>query len=314
MRLGLFPFLFAMSTIEWSERQPMPRAAAGGAAAFLGKELVIAGGTAWDGDVKLWLQDVQVYNPVSNRWSHGPKLPEPLAYGPFTSSATGLEIFGGTDGKTVHRTSWKLDAAKKSWVQTGSVPADVLLGRAARVGDSVFLFGGCPDAADLTACSDAVWHRNGDGMWRRVSAIPGGALAMLAIAVSGSAIYIFGGCSMAPGGKVTNHTKAYRYDSSANQWKSIRELPAGNRGLSAVASGESSIYLFGGYTDSEFTSDVLLYDVGKDTYRRMNPMPVGLLGIEFVSNGRKMYGAGGEDRMRSRSARLFEGTISVTAK
>jgi N-acetylneuraminic acid mutarotase len=312
MRL-LFPLLFlAMSNIEWSERQPMPRGEAGGAAAFLGEDLVIAGGTAWDGDIKTWLQDVQVYRPGANRWSQGPKLPVPLAYGPFAASSSGLEIFGGTDGKTVHRTSWKLDGARTSWAPTGSVPADVLLGRAARIGDSTFIVGGCSDVADLSKCSDTVWQRRGDAEWRRLSRIPSGPLALHAIAVSGSNIYIFGGCSIPASGKVLNHNRAYRYDSSSGEWKSLRELPAGNRGLIAVAVSERSIYLFGGYTDAGFTSEVLLYDITKDSYTRLNPMPLGLLGIEFALNGNRIYGAGGEDRMRSRSARLFEGLIPVT--
>jgi uncharacterized metal-binding protein len=315
----LFPalFFFVMSpvtTIEWSERRPMPRAEAGGAAAYIGSELVIAGGTAWDGDVKVWLKDVQVYQPASDRWISGPSLPVALAYGPFVASAGGLEIFGGSDGKTVYRNSWRLNAANKSWERTGTVPADVLLGRAARVDHSVFLFGGCPDAADLARCSDAVWRRDGEGEWRRVSTIPGGPLALPAIAVSGSSIYLFGGCSMPASGKVMNHAGAYRYDSETNVWTTIQKLPAANRGLSAIASAKRYIYLFGGYTDSGFSSEVLLYDIEKDSYSRLKPMPVGLLGIEFVLNGHSIYGAGGEDRMRGRSARLLQGTLKETPR
>jgi N-acetylneuraminic acid mutarotase len=317
MRLVPALFLFAMSSltnIEWSEGPPMPRAQAGGAAAYLDDELVIAGGTAWDGDVKVWLSDVQIYEPASNRWRPGPKLPVPLAYGPFVSSIAGLEVFGGTGGKTVHRTSWRLDPHKTEWKQTGSVPADVLLGRAAPVGESVLLFGGCRDAADLTSCSDVVWRRDGNGAWRSVTEVPDGALALPAIAVSRSAIYLFGGCSIRADGKVANHTRAYRYDSNTDQWKSLRDLPAGNRGLSAVAYGDQSILLFGGYTDAGFSSDVLLYDIQTDTYSRLKPMPVGLLGTEFVLNGHRVYGAGGEDRMRGRSARLLKGTLAGASR
>src|SRR5262249_5480747 len=174
-------------------------------------------------------------------------------------------------------------------------------------------FGGCTDVNDLTACSDAVWRREGNSDWRRVSAIPGGALALPAIAVSGSAVYVFGGCSPREGA-VTNHAQAYRYDPAGNRWTPVRELPTGNRGLSAIASGSSSIYLFGGYTDAGFSSDVLLYDVAKDTYSRLKPLPVGLMGAEFVLNGLHVYGAGGEDRMRGRSPRLLQGKLAETPR
>jgi N-acetylneuraminic acid mutarotase len=315
--MRFLPFLFLTSfvnDIEWSEHLQMPHAQAGGAAAYISDELIVAGGTTWTGDVKSWLADVQIYNPVSNTWRFGPKLPVPLAYGPYVSSPAGLEIFGGTDGQTARRDQWKLKTANGGWVRTGSMPADALLGRAAQVGASVFVFGGCSDVAELGTCSDAVWRRNGNGKWLRASTIPSGPLALAAAAVSRSSVYLFGGCSIDTGGKLVNHRRASRYDSISNEWKPVRELPAGNRGLSALAYDDRSIFLFGGYTDSGFSSEVLLYDIPSDTYRKLKPMPLAVAGVEFVLNGRTLYGAGGEDRMRSRSARLFEANLAVTAQ
>jgi N-acetylneuraminic acid mutarotase len=302
--------LFAASpvmSIHWFERHPMPRAQAGGAAAYMGNEVVVAGGTAWDGEVKIWLKDVQIYQPALDRWTNGPPLPVPLAYGPYVASSDGLEILGGSDGAAAQRAAWKLNSAKTKWEQTGSVPEDVLLARAAKIGNSTFLFGGCSDVADLTGCTNAVRRRSGASEWRRISTIPGGPLALSAVAVSVSDVYLFGGCSMGPAGKALNHKNAYRYGSSTNRWESIRELPVANRGLSAVAYGNNFIYLFGGYTDSGFSSEVLSYDIERNSYTRLKPMPAGLLGVEFVLNGNNVYGAGGEDRMRGRSNRLLEG-------
>src|SRR6266550_315225 len=83
-------------TLVWTERKSMARPESGGAAGFLDGELVIAGGTTWDGDTKMWLKDVQIYGPRRNAWRSGPPLPITLAYGPFVHSPDGLEIFGGT--------------------------------------------------------------------------------------------------------------------------------------------------------------------------------------------------------------------------
>src|SRR5438552_17333276 len=91
--LGMAPM-----SLVWTERKSMARPEAGGAAGVLDGEFVIAGGATWDGATKLWLKDVQIYDPRQNAWRSGPALPAPLAYGPFVHSAYGLEIFGGTDG------------------------------------------------------------------------------------------------------------------------------------------------------------------------------------------------------------------------
>jgi N-acetylneuraminic acid mutarotase len=326
MRLLTAWFLLAISptmTLVWSERKSMPRPEAGGAAAFLDGELVIAGGATWEGDIKLWLKDVQLYDPRQNAWRSGPALPVPLAYGPFVHSADGLEIFGGTDGRQAHRESWKLDWSKSKWHATGAIPADALLGRAARIGGSVFILGGCPEVADLTGCSDSVWRRDGSGRWRRVSSLPGGPLALTAIAVARNWIYLFGGCSMLSAGALVNRSAAYSYDPQTNTWLTLHALPNARRGASAVPIDDRSILLFGGYTASPheaagksasfgFSSDVLVYDIGTDTYKPATPMPLPVLGIEFVMSG-KLYGAGGEDRMHGRSGRLWEGQLAEPA-
>jgi N-acetylneuraminic acid mutarotase len=300
--------LAAALLLTWNERRPMPLPEAGGSVGFIGGELVIAGGTAWDGDTKLWLKEVQVYNPAKDEWRAGPTLPTGTAYGPFVHSADGLEVFGGTDGKQVHREAWKLDPAKTRWESTGEVPADVLLGAAALSGGDVFLFGGCPDAADLTRCSDAVWKRE-SGKWRRVSTLPGGPMALSAISSVDGQIYVFGGCSMPSAGKVLNHAEAYRFDTRKNTWTTLHSLPSPSRGLSAVAINDHHIYLLGGYGET-FSADVLVYDTRAYSYQRAASLPVPLMATPFVRDGRKLYGAGGEDRPKGRSARMLVGDIA----
>jgi N-acetylneuraminic acid mutarotase len=306
-------------TLEWTEGKSMPRPEGGGASAFLEGELVIAGGTTWDGDTKRWLKDVQIYDPRRKEWRSGPPLPMPMAYGPFVYAPDGLEIFGGGDGPKVHRESWKLDRSKSKWQATGTLPADTLLSRAARVGDSVFIFGGCPDVANLAGCSDSVWRRDGGGPWRCVASLPGGPLALAAVAVAHGRIYLFGGCAMPTAGALVNRGSAYRYDPRSNAWTTLRPLPKANRGAAAVAAGRS-ILIFGGYTATPreaagksasfgFSAEVLVYDVAADTYEPATPLPLPIIGIEFVKSGNALYGAGGEDRMRGRSARLIHGRI-----
>lgn len=309
MRLAILALFMAPSVqLTWSTQSPLPRAQAGGAVALLGDTMVVAGGTAWENGVKLWLGDVQLYDTRRDQWRSGPALPEALAYGPFAQSASAVEIFGGSDGTRSSRTIWRLDSQIKQWTKAGETAAVHLLGRAARIGKKVFLFGGCTDVADLTQCSDAVWLREGNGAWREVAKLPGGRVALSAAAVLGQRVFLFGGCSMPAAAQLKNHAEAWSFDTTSFQFRRLRDLPAPNRGLTAVAM-KGRIWLFGGYTTDGFTAATLAYDPVGDTYVHQAPMPVAMTSAEFVVRGRRLWAAGGEDRMKSRSSRTLAATI-----
>lgn len=284
----------------------MPRAQAGGAAAMFGDTMVIAGGTAWEDGVKLWLADVQLFDARADRWRTGPALPEHLAYGPFAQSGAALEIYGGAGSASgaPSRAIWRIDASLGKWTRVGDTPADHLLGRAARVGRRVFLFGGCSDVADLTRCSDAVWMREDGGIWRQVAKLPGGAVALSAAAVLQGRVYLFGGCAMPEAGKLFNRAEAWAFDPVSLRFYRLRDLPAANRGLTAgVLNGR--ILLFGGYTGGGFTAEVWSFDPASDSYAAQTPMPAAMTSAEFVPRGSVLWAAGGEDRMKHRSALTF---------
>lgn len=287
----------------------MPEAEAGGAAAWLGGELILAGGTKWAGGKKRFLRSTQIYEPGADRWRTGPNLTFEMAYGPFVSSAGGLEVFGGIGSEGVHRESWVLSAGSKAWKRSGTVPADVLLGGAAAAGGSVYLLGGCPDAADLTRCSDIVWKRSDSGEWQEVSRLPQGPLALHAVAASRSQIYVFGGCSMAEG-QVRNHAEAWTFDIGTSKWTRLPPLPEAARGVVGVMPDSTQVLLVGGYAAAGFTSQVLTFDTKTRTYRALRDLPVGLMGVAAVSDGKRIYVAGGEDKPRNRSPRLLRAELS----
>lgn len=288
----------AGASLVWSEQAPMLRAQAGGAAMLVGRTMVIAGGTTWENGEKLWLRDVQLFDTQSGVWRKGPELPEAQAYGP----SAGLEIFSGS------RTIWRLDSQLRGWSKAGETPGVHLLGRAVRVGERVLLFGGCKDVVDLTTCTDSVWlrERDGDG-WREVAKLPAGKVALSASAMLGRTVYLFGGCSMPEPGKVLNHAEAFAFDTDTFAFRRLRDLPAPNRGLTAAAV-HGRVLLFGGYA-TEFVADVFAYDPASDTYTRETLMPLAMSSAEFVVDGSRLIAAGGEDRMKHRSARTIVATV-----
>jgi N-acetylneuraminic acid mutarotase len=242
-------------------------------------------------------------------------LPAPLAYGAALRSGVALEIYGGTDGERVYHDIWRLEAGKNAWTQAGKVPTDTLLGRAERSDGRVYLFGGCSDVVDLTRCNDAVQVRQADGAWRKISAMPQGALSMPASAVVRGKVYLFGGCVMPEKGKLINRADAYSFDPQARRWTRLNPLPRANRALTAAAWEDRYVLLFGGYTASEeeaagkptdfgFAATVLAYDVTTGNYTEMASLPLPVSEMEMLIQGDQIFGIGGEHRNRDRTARL----------
>jgi N-acetylneuraminic acid mutarotase len=301
--------------ILWRSGAPMPLALAGGASGMVGGELVVAGGTRWENGRKLWLKRVDIYSPERNRWRTGPELPYALAYGgSILTPDGGLEIFGGADGATLHRECWKLDAAKRGWTMTGTLPADLLFAAAAAVDDQTWLIGGCADAGDLSRCRPGVFLRDRSGRWHTKGSMPRDAGYMGGSAVLGNYVYLFGGCSAVAGGGLVNLRTSYRFDTRAGAWQPVAPLPCALRGVAAAGVRPRFIYLIGGYgtcggeQEEGFRAAVHRYDAVRNSYAPATPLPAPLM-TDFRLAGNALYGAGGEDGIKSRSGRTLIGNL-----
>lgn len=306
--------------ITWRDLPPMPIGVAGGASAPLGDgKLLYAGGTTWVGGVKHWLRDVHLYDPARKSWTPGPELPEPLAYGGQATTRDGLEVFGGLNQNGLSKNCWRFNTRQAQWSQAGQLPQDAVLSRVERVENADYLFGGCSDAAVPMHCTSSVWKRDTTGKWTHTGEMPDGAISLRAGAVLDGHIYLFGGCSEVSGG-VVNRDSAYRYDPATGQWRKLGPLPAPVRGMTAATIGAGRILLAGGYKASAqeaassgpeygFTDEVWIYDAGQDRYQRATSLPFAVSGIEIIVHNGMILALGGEDRMRSRSHRLIQGTF-----
>src|SRR6476469_1345405 len=123
--------------IDWHDLRPLPAGVAGGAAAFEGDSVVYAGGTTWQNGSTRWLKDVWILDPRDRHWKPGPELPRAMAYGPFATIDGGLEIYGGTDGTGLNRTSLRLRGGK--WSEVGPAHPHPLLARANAAGGSIYV-------------------------------------------------------------------------------------------------------------------------------------------------------------------------------
>ena len=307
-----------MPVIRWHEQTPMPGGVAGGAAAAFAREIVYAGGTTWDSGRKRYLTSVHCYQRDRKVWRLGPALPERMAYGPSFQQGTRLEILGGENENGTSRHCWALRDEAKQWTSCGDLPADSILGSAAVVKDQVYLLGGCRSSADLSSCSDRVYRRGKEGRWEAITRIPGGPLAMAAIVALEGKIYLFGGCTLVLG-QIENQRKAYRYEPDRDKWTELPNLPIMVRGISAIALDKTRILLAGGYSASAgkaaphetnlgFSDKAWIFDVSGDSFSETSRVPLAVAGMALLAERNTIWGLGGEDRMKSRSARFFEGS------
>jgi len=310
MRALLLLFAAAnFAHLTWVDKRPLPAEVAGGYVVTIQNKIIYAGGTNWQNGLKHWFREVNRYDPEKDQWEPAPALPMPLAYGGFCETQGAVEIFGGSDGHRVHRECWRLEPGAKAWTQSGMLASDPLLGRVVKVAGKVYSFGGCPDVVDLTGCSETVYVRENSGAWQPVSTMPAGRISDFAAAVADGQVFLFGGCSMPAPEKLINRKEAYSFDTRNRAWKSLRPLSQANRGLSALTWDNQHIVILGGFTDLGFAAEGFIYDVSKDQYQKITPLPVGLSGLETVRLAQSIFALAGEDKMRGRTARVFQGSF-----
>jgi len=299
----------SISFTRWQEIAPLPTPLAGGYGFADHDQVIYAGGSTWKNGVKEYRANVHVYDGKSLQWRGMPSLPVALAYGAAVMTSQGPEILGGVNSDRVSRQNLRFEPKSNAWRESGMLPADSLLSRAEVVGDEVLLFGGCPDLADLTGCSDAVWSRDHLGKWKRVASLPHGALAVAASAVLGRSVYLFGGCSMPRASEVVNHDEAWKFDTPTHQWKQLHSMPHAARGLAAIALDNHRVLIAGGYR-SDFSADVVIYDATLDRYTNAPSLPLAAANVTLIRSANKIFALGGEDRMKSRTPRAFAAILN----
>lgn len=302
-----------MIRIDWQDLTPLPRPASGCMVALAGGGYCAAGGTVWQDGEKTFLPDVQIYDLTAGQWRPGPPLPVPLAYGMAVPTPDGMAIYGGADSGKTYGGGWRWQTGAGGWTPAEDLPAALVLARALVLGGEVFVFGGAPEVADLTAASARVWRRSA-GAWEHAANVPGGPLVMMALAASEGLIYCFGGCSMPAAGVVENSGAAWAYDPAAGTWTALRPLPTPVRGAAAVTLSPGRIALLGGYAGAGaghgFDGSVFVYDSRADVYTEATPLPAGVSGIEFVLVGDVLLGTCGEDGVKRRFGRLLAGRVA----
>ncbi len=313
----LLPFLLSFKTptpaegradrIDWSRGPDVPLPRGGYFAAWHRGGLLLGGGTYWKDQKKLWTDKVSFYDPAKGIWTERERLPRPLAYGITALVGGKLLIMGGIDQEeTLNRTIYRHSGRK--WVKEGETPIGFVYATGVTVGRKIYILGGATSASDVTTATSQAWSFDVDkNRWEKLSDIPGPPREIHATAANGESIYVFGGVTQEPGKAFRNLDDAHRLDTKTRTWHPIRPLPQPARAFWATSVG-SSVYLLGGFGDGGLNT-VYRYDPAQNTYELFSQMPFPLMDTKFFFHDGVFYGAGGEDKLRSRFSGLLIGRM-----
>ncbi len=295
MTKQLFLSLALISTAQaqWTALPPLPAPNGGFICGDDDGQIVVLGGTNWEGGKKNWLNKKHIFDPAKMIWSTDPKFDEKVAYAVSLQRKDGFSFMGGFDGE------------KARYIANGVLAA----GGRGHFGN--ILVGGTNDPANLAGLSKETWmYGKGE---TRMADYPDRPFAVAASAVVGDELFVFGGMNYDTGGKVAVNTDvAYAFSPKKNSWRPLKSLPRANRGLTAVTLDEQHIYLAGGYT-TDFTSDAFIYDVKADSYRKAKSLPYAAM-VGLVKLDAFVYCIGGEDKKQSRTDKFFRIPVAELLK
>jgi len=296
-----------MSAIEtfagWESLPPLPSPNGGFACGVLRGNVVVLGGTNWKDDTKQWLDVIWAYDAQARQWEVRGKLPHPLAYAVTGEWNGELIVAGGTDGRQARKEVWRIGPSLEL-TPSSQLREDSVLASGDVVGESLFILGGCADAAKLDGL-----HKGGERL-----DLPTGKVGVLApagdcafgLAASlgiGRELFVFGGVRPDLDKKYVSLSAAWAFDAGKGAWRALKPYPMPVHGSSAVKLDEHRILIAGGYGGNppDFTAAAFIYDARRDTYTRTMDLP-GAAMAGLVRAADFVYCLGGENTKRRTAA------------
>jgi N-acetylneuraminic acid mutarotase len=145
---------------RWERVADLPVEVEAAAAAFYDGKLWVAGGSQNDA-ARTKLATTYIYDPASNKWSDGPRLPTPISHAAMVSSPAGLYLLGGwvQDGGTNQVLRYNPD--RNAWDPVTPLPAPRVAGAAAWDGTQLLFAGG---TGPKEVAANEIWALR-EGTW-----------------------------------------------------------------------------------------------------------------------------------------------------
>ena len=295
---------------------PLPAYAAAAVAGPGTGKLLVAGGTLWTADKKIWSERVDALDLAANRWDSLPALPAPHGDAACLVLGGNVTILGG--GKDGAIADDRLVAARrrlaggsKPCPASGPCAGPAQVHRRRRGGRRHSLSHGRLSRAGRSKAqarsTRTVWAwKPGATRWEERAPLPGLARFNPAVAVIGGKIYAAGGATLHRG-PLENLDDIIAYDPAADRWSTVGKLPFPNRAASGVAV-DGKLVVLGGY-DTKFETTVSVFDPATGQTRAAGSISHALADARFAVIGKSILGVGGECGVKMRAPWTIEAKI-----
>ncbi|MEQ9459977.1 MAG: hypothetical protein RIG82_03360 [Phycisphaeraceae bacterium] len=318
---------------------------------------VAAGEDLWDVP-KVWHREVWVLkNALSDgeasTWAGPYELDRARGYGASVTTPYGVLCIGGNDGDEVFSDVfllvWDPDSESITQLPLPSLPEPLVYASAMLVGETIYLAGGQTDSG-LGSASKGFWRLDLSSYasdpstlyWEALPSWPGSARAFNMVSAQhngfDTCVYVLGGRRVSESGEVEVLSDIYefnptRYDSEAydkvtgtysgtdrhaEPWRSRADMPEPRMAGTAVAWGQSHVFLlsgddgalFGRADDLKddhpgFPRRALAYHTITDTWVDAGPIPANQVTTHAVKVDGSVLIASGEVRPRVRSTAVW---------
>lgn len=270
----------ASRPFEWRRLASAPSARTEPVAAVDGDGLIVVVGGFGSGSGTV--AAVEIYDPSRDRWVSGPSLPIAVHH-PMAASAGGtVYVMGGyTSSGSPGNQAFALRG--DSWDPLPPMPEPRAAGGAAVAGGKIHVAGGVGPSglATSTLILDPA-----TGTWSTAPGL-GTPREHLGVASFEGLLYVVGGRT-----DQGNLPLAEVFDPAAGSWRPLPDMPTPRGGLAAAATGDGFIVAPGGeeLTPGGSTfSEVEAFDVERERWLTLPPMPTPRHGLGVVAIGTTVY-------------------------
>ncbi|MGK2285615.1 Kelch repeat-containing protein [Pedomonas sp. V897] len=286
----------------WTPCAPIPWEVQEVYATVRGGRIVIAGGLVGRGPSLEAIDRMGEYDPATDRWREGPRLPERRHHPALASIGARVYAIGGA--LSDERGNWQsrpevFVEEGGVWSRAASLPEPQMESVALVHEGRIHLISG----RSPTVEGAVRWDQQRDvdthlvfdpaaNRWSSARPIPGVRNSAAGAVIDG-ALYVVGGRTMEGG----NMARLDRYDPREDRWDALRPMPRAAGGL-AAAVVDGSLIAFGGEVlgmkgAAGVIADVWRYDVTRDVWEPLAPMRTPRHGLAGAVVGNRVYAIGG---------------------